>query len=117
VRLYHGTDVNSLVDLLNGHDLDAEVAAGCHCNGAPGFYLAVLRSDAEYFALRREGNIVTIDIEDEAVAELTRLGAMLQAIPMSPMSANFDGDELFIPVHLFRSFNEMREQGRIHAFL
>jgi hypothetical protein len=115
VRLYHGTDVESLVDLLNGHDLDAEVAAQRHRNGAPGFYLAVLRSDAEYFAHRRGGNIVRIDIEDEAVAELTGLGAMIQPIPMSPMSAHFDGDELFIPEHLFRSFNDMREEGRIHV--
>lgn len=116
VLLYHGSDLESLKNLLNGRDLDAGVAAELHLNGAPGFYMTVLRDDAEYFAIRRGGNIVTIEINDDAVAELTRLGARLQPLPMTPMSARFDGDEYFVPTALFHAFNTMRDQGRIRVF-
>lgn len=115
VLLYHGSDLESLENLLNGQPLDAEVAAMLHRNGSPGFYMAVLRADAEYFAIRRGGSVVTIEIEDDAVGELIMGGARLQPIPMTPMSAHFDGDELFVPVDLFDEFNMMREQGRVHV--
>ena len=108
--------MESLSKLLNGHDLDAAIAAELHRDGAPGFYMAVLRDDAEYFALRREGNILTVEIEDAAVAELIQLGASRRPIPMTQMSARFSGDEFFVSADLFDAFNAMREQGRIHVF-
>ncbi|MDQ6948822.1 MAG: hypothetical protein M3256_21830, partial [Actinomycetota bacterium] len=73
------------------------------------------RSDAEYFAARRGGNIITVEIEDDAVAQLVLLGARRQPIPMTPMSARFTGDEFFVPVHVFPTFNTLRSQGRIHV--
>lgn len=107
--------MTSLINLLNGDDLDPGVASSRHVNGAPGFYMTLDRSDAEYFAIRREGTIITIEIEDNSVAELVRLGARRQPIPTTPKSARFTGDEFFVPEHLFPTFNTMREQGRIHV--
>lgn len=116
VLLYHGSDLESLENLFNGQPLNAAVAATLHQNGSPGFYMAVLRDDAEYFGARRSGGVVTIEIEDDAVGELTTRGARRQPIPMTPMSARFQGDEFFVPVDLFDLFNALREQGRIHVY-
>jgi hypothetical protein len=116
VRLYHGSDLRSIQALLAGGELDAEIARTHHLNGAPGFYMTTERNDAEYFALRRTvGGIVAIDIDQDAIEQLLRHGASLQPIPETPMSASFDGDELYIPARLFDLFNSMRKEGRIHV--
>ena len=103
------------MSFLNGVMLDADAARARHRNGAPGFYLAVLRQDAEYFAWRRGGNILDVEVDDGAVTELIRLGATLRPIPMTPMSAHFEGNELFIPEELFSTFNEMRIGGLVNV--
>lgn len=111
--LYHGSDLESLGNLLNGRRPDAAVAAKLHLNGAPGLSMAVLMADAEYFAVRRGGNIVTIELEDDTLAELIRLAPRRQPVPMTPCplaSMAFDGDGLFVPVDLLRTFNVMRER-------
>jgi hypothetical protein len=113
VRLYHGSDVESLVDLVNGADLDAKAAEDRHRNGAPGFYMAFDAGDAEYFAARRGGSLVEVAIEEAAVAELLEAGAVQQSIPETAMSVRFAGDELYVPTSLFSCFNQMRKEGRI----
>jgi hypothetical protein len=117
VLLYHGSDPMSLAALLNGADLDATAAAGRHRDGAPGFYLAFDVGDAEYFAARSGGAVVEVVIEDAAVAELLEAGALRQPIPETPMSAQFVGDELYVPTELFLQFNKMRKESRIDVVL
>ena len=114
MRLYHGTDRDSALALLDGEDLDLYVATERHVNGAPGFYLASSQNDAVYFAARRApGSILIVDITDDALAELLAGGAIRRHIPESPGSASFEGDEVYLPPALFGTFDEMRRAARI----
>jgi hypothetical protein len=116
MRLYHGTGVEWAFELLNGDALDVTTALTHHWNGAPGFYLATEQTDAEFFALRRApGYIVAFDIDDDVIEELVVLGAVRKPIPESPGSAHFKGDEIYLPVQCFATFNSARTDGRIHA--
>lgn len=114
MRLYHGSDVESIRDLLAGTELDQTVAVDRHVNGAPGFYLATEHGDAEYFALRRSpGAVALFEVDNEVIDELIESGAVLRPVPRSPMSPVFAGDELYIPSASFDLFNAARAQGRI----
>jgi hypothetical protein len=118
MRLYHGTDVESALGLLNGDELDGTIAADRHINGAPGFYLATEEGDAEFFAIRRDlgrGAIVAFDIDDDVVDELRECGGVTGPIPRSPASPFFAGDEFYLPMTCFDVFNQACAEGRIHA--
>ena len=116
MRLYHGTDTMSLKNFLAGSGLDADVARAEHINGAPGFYMATVESDAEYFAARRTGggNVVTVDIDDDVLEEFRGLGAVQNAIPGIP-PPYFAGDEIYLPEGLFAMFNARLQEGRIRV--
>lgn len=71
MRLYHGTDVDSVLGLLNGDGLDATIASARHVNGAPGFYLATEEGDT--------GGFVPLDREPSNGSEVVA--------PIEPLSA------------------------------
>jgi hypothetical protein len=107
--------LDSAKRLCGGAPLDVSDAVALHRNGSPGFYLAYLESDAEYFAARRDGCVLAVDIDDDVVHELMEAGAVRQAIPTAPTSALFDGDELYIGLELFHLFEDHRQRGWIRV--
>jgi hypothetical protein len=114
--LYHGTDIDSAKRLLAGESLDPAKAASLKIDGPPGFFLAVERSDAEFFALRQlrgPAAVVQVDVSDAAISQLLASGAIRRPIPRGLRSPRFAGDELFIPPDLFPLFNELRNIDEI----
>ena len=110
---YHGTDVNSVVDLANGVKLDEIRATGAKIDGPVGFFLATSLYDAEYFAIRRFGGILQYNMTDEAYQELVKAGAYQQKIPAGIGDIDFVGDEFVIPTDAFDVFNELQEANQI----
>jgi hypothetical protein len=106
--------MKSLKSFRAGAGLDIDVARAEHTNGAPGFYMATDRGDAEYFATRRIGGgaVLTVEIEDDVLEELRSLGAQQKAIPGLP-PPYFAGDKIYLPEVLFALFNDRLDQGRI----
>jgi hypothetical protein len=112
--LYHGTHQHSALLLLDGADLDADVAAQNKIDGPPGFFLATELPDAEFFALRRSAGIVLrYEISENALQELERWDAVVRPVPRGRASPLFLGSELFVPTAAFRAFNELRMSGEI----
>ncbi|MBI3971021.1 MAG: hypothetical protein HY332_07000 [Chloroflexi bacterium] len=114
ILLYHSTDVASALKLLNGAPLDAGEAQTAHIDGALGFYLATLVSDAEYFALRRQGTILEYMLSSDAVAALLTAGVIRRPIPAGK-TIRFAGDELFVPPEAFSAFNRLVQEGKIRV--
>ena len=111
---YHGTDLRSAVRLLNGAPLDAAVAAAAKIDGPPGFFLATVESDADYFAARRSrGGVLRYNLSATAVARLTAAGAVPRPIPMTGDPPYFAGDEFYVPPSAFDLFNRLRASGEI----
>jgi hypothetical protein len=108
--------MTSLRNFLGGSGLNADVARAAHINGAPGFYMATVASDAEYFAARRigGGSVVIVDIDDDVVEELRSLGAVHNEIPGIP-PPYFAGDEIYLPEGLFATFNARMREKRIRV--
>ena len=108
--------MTSLRNFLAGASLDADVARAEHTNGTPGFYMATVKNDAEYFAARRlgGGNVLTIDIDDDVLEQLRNLGAEQKAIPGIPPPF-FVGDEIYLPEGLFATFNARLKEGHIRV--
>jgi len=115
IRLYHGTDIDSALKLLNGEKLSATKAKERKIDGPEGFYLATDAGDAEYFAIRRGGRgvILQYDLSAEAVARLEASGAVFRPIPAGAMPGGFSGQEFYIPNSAYDTFNELRESGHI----
>jgi RHS repeat-associated protein len=114
-RFFHGTDIESAVNLLNGAPLDAAAASARKIDGPPGFYLATEFDDAAYFAARRTGGggVIDVRMSDFALDDLLTAGATKQPIPRGPKSVHFVGDELHVPPLVFETFNRLRRRGLI----
>jgi hypothetical protein len=110
--------MRSLRNFLSGAELDSAVARAEHTNGAPGFYMATVKGDAEYFAVRKlgGGNVLSVDIDDDVLEELRWLGAEQRSIPGIP-PPYFAGDEIYLPERLFETFNARLTAGRIRVSL
>ncbi|MDH6523435.1 hypothetical protein M2163_000060 [Streptomyces sp. SAI-135] len=111
---FHGSDVKSLVDILN-KGLDASAATAGHTDGPGGFFLATHYLDAEFFALRSAGQsgVIKVKITDTAMSKLEEAGAVTRKIPESPKSPKFQGYEFHIPPSAFGLFNRLRQEGGI----
>lgn len=114
MKLYHGTDRQSALGLLNGEPLDASTAAAGKLDGPPGFFLATERDAAVYFALRRSpGAVIEYQLSGAARAELGAAGSVLRPIPAGGMAGGFPGQEYFIPNSAFDTFNRLFSAGHI----
>jgi hypothetical protein len=110
---FHGTDIASARNLLQGSPLRAEEAAARKIDGPPGFFLATEVDDAVFFALRRApGGVVAFRLSFQAVATLQAAGAIRRRIPPGK-TIQFLGDEVVIPPEAFGIFNTLRETGEI----
>jgi hypothetical protein len=100
-QLYHESDINSLLDVLNS-GLDADSAATNYTDGVGGFFLATHYDDAVFLAVRNGGGgVINVEISDSAMAQLRDAGAVSRPIPVSPKSPSFKGDEFHIPTSAF----------------
>ena len=110
--------MTSLRNFVAGAVLDIAMALTQHTNGSPGFYMATVKSDAEYFAIRKigGGNVLTLEIEAGVLQELRALGAVQRAIPGIP-PPYFLGDEIYLPEKLFVTFNTRLNEGGIRVHL
>ncbi|WP_167542949.1 SpvB/TcaC N-terminal domain-containing protein [Pseudoalteromonas prydzensis] len=114
IVLYHGTDVQSALRILNGEPLNAVIASGNKIDGLPGFYLATDYNDAEFFALRRgEGAVIKFMISNKALGGLNANGASFNKIPIGGFKA--DGYEFLVPPEAFGTFNSYRKAQEIVA--
>lgn len=112
---YHGSDIESLVDVLN-NGLDAGRAAQKYTDGPGGFFVATHSSDAEFFATRHgTGGVIKVTISDGAMTQLRDAGANLRPIPRGAKSPIFAGDELHIPATAFDLFNGLKSSGAIRV--
>ncbi|KOO60056.1 hypothetical protein WH43_00045 [Rheinheimera sp. KL1] len=112
IVLYHGTDVQSALRLLNGEPLSAQVASGNKIDGLPGFYLATDYDDAVFFAARRgEGAVIQFIISNKALGGLNANGAYFQKIPVGGFRA--DGYEYLVAPQAFGAFNTFRNGKEI----
>jgi hypothetical protein len=110
---FHGTDIVSARNLLQGSPLSAEEAAARKIDGPPGFFLATEMDDAVFFALRRApGGVVIFRLSFQAVETLQAVGAVRRRIPPG-QAIQFLGDEVVIPPKAFEVFNTLRETGEI----
>jgi hypothetical protein len=110
---FHGTDIVSARNLLQGSPLSAEEAAARKIDGPPGFFLATEVDDAVFFALRRApGGVVAFRLSFQAVETLQVVGAIRRRIPPG-QTIQFLGDEVVIPPEAFGVFNVLRETGEI----
>lgn len=108
-RYFHGTDAASAIGLLNGNPLDAHAATSMKIDGPPGFFLASLESEAEFFALRRSSPVVLrYNLSENAVTQLQAAGALIRLIPRGPRSPFFQGNELHVPPSAFVLFDQLR---------
>jgi hypothetical protein len=111
---YHGTDLDSAVELANGAPLDAETAAARYTDGPGGFFTATHYEDAEYFGLRKApGAVLDVTFSRTAMDALHEAGAVVRDIPRSPKSPNFVGQEFHIPTSAFDVLNNLRSAGEI----
>lgn len=113
---YHGTDVESALNLLNGGKLKAASAAARKIDGPAGFFLATHLDDAAFFAGRRSGTILEFRFTDAARRELNAAGVLRRPIPGGPKSPRFLGDELHIQPDQFDLFNRLLDSGDIRIF-
>jgi hypothetical protein len=61
---YHGSNVNSVIDILN-NSLDASKAAASYTDGPGGFFMATKEGGAEFFAVRNgPGAVIKIRMSD-----------------------------------------------------
>jgi len=110
---FHGTDIVSARNLLQGSPLSAEEAAARKIDGPPGFFLATEIDDAVFFALRRApGGVVAFRLSFPAVETLQAAGLIRRRIPPGK-TIQFLGDEVVIPMEAFGVFNRLRETGEI----
>jgi len=110
---FHGTDIASARNLLQGNPLSVEEAAVRKIDGPPGFFLATEVDDAVFFALRRApGGVVEFHLSLQAVETLQDAGATRRRIPPGK-TIRFLGDEVVIPPEAFGVFNTLRETGEI----
>ena len=110
---FHGTDIVSARNLLQGSPLSAEEAAAHKIDGPPGFFLATEVDDAVFFALRRApGGVVAFRLTLRAVETLQAAGAIRRRIPPGK-AIQFLGEEVVIPPEAFGVFNALRETGAI----
>jgi hypothetical protein len=111
--LYHGSDTDSVLDILN-NGLDASKAAANHTDGPGGFFMGTHAGDAEFFAVRNgSGAVITVEISDSAMAQLMDAGTVSRPIPAGPNSPTFEGYEFHVPTSGFDLFNQLRSAGEI----
>lgn len=111
--LYHGTDADSALRLVNGEPLDAAKAAALKIDGPRGFFLATEYDDAEYFALRRvRGAVLRFEVSGTAFGQLSGVGLAQGPIPSGWLFTPV-GDELVVFVDAFDLFNDLRSVGEI----
>jgi RHS repeat-associated protein len=109
---FHGTDVKSGLNFLNGEGLNAIKAASSKIDGSAGFFLATNSSDAMFFAARRSpGTVLQYNLTGNAMRELSAT-SIFRTIP-SGATSTFVGSELIIPHTSFRTFNNLRRAGDI----
>lgn len=110
---FHGTDRDTALHLLNGGRLDAATAAKLKIDGPDGFFLATLREEAEFFAVRRRnGAVLEFQFSDAARKQLDAAGLIRQPIPPGK-TARFQGDELIVKPDQFDLFNRLLDNGDI----
>jgi hypothetical protein len=111
--LYHGSNIDSLLDILN-NGLNAGKAAANYTDGPGGFFLATHVGDAEFFAVRNgRGAVINFSVSDSAMASLKESGASMRPIARGPKSPEFEGAEFHVPASSFELFNRLRERGEI----
>jgi len=115
LTFFHGTDMTSALQLLNGAALDAATAGARKIDGPPGFFLAAEESDAEHFAARRGrgGAVLRFELSPSAAQQLMGAGAVRRPIPTGPRSPAFAGDELHVPPGAYDLFDRLRRAGEI----
>jgi hypothetical protein len=95
---FHGTDIASARNLLQGSPLSAVKAAARKIDGPPGFFLATEVEDAVFFALRRApGEVVALRLACQAVETLQAAGAIRRRIPPGK-TIQFLGDNVLTGV-------------------
>lgn len=115
MRLFHGTDPDSALALVNGQHLDIGRVQQRHVHGELGFYLAEECSDAEAFgAYHGPSAVIAFDVDDDAMAELETAGARLRRIAGTP-PPYFRGRELYVPPGAFQLFDRLRARGAVRA--
>ena len=110
--MFHGTDVDSALSFLNGRALNAAIAAGKKVDGPAGFFMATVKGDAVFFAARRAGTVLEVNLSERAVRALRSQGMIQQAIPPGK-TARFAGDEFIVPTRAFGTFNDLLQAGEI----
>jgi hypothetical protein len=110
-----GASVASGLGFLNGMVLEETEARSRKIDGDPGFFLAEIKDDAAFFALRRQGTIIAIRLSAQAYRQLTTAGMVRRPIPKGFL-VTFLGDELWIPPDAFAAFNQLRIAGEIDFF-
>lgn len=114
MRLFHGTDARDAYSLVAGAPLSPEAAAASKIDGPPGFFLATVEADAEFFAARRSlGAVIVVEVEEDAVAALKAAGMVQQRITVTDSSPFFTGDEVIVPVGAFAVYNSLLAAERI----
>ncbi|WP_327584612.1 DNRLRE domain-containing protein [Nonomuraea sp. NBC_00507] len=114
MTFYHGSDVPSLLDILN-NGLDPAKATGQRKESPEaGFYLATEYVDAlDFVGYYHQGGIIDVKMSGKAFKQLIFAGAQLRPIPRGPKSPDYKGLEFFIPKSAFGLFNRLREGNEI----
>lgn len=118
IDLFHGSDISSLVNLLNGAPLDQMIATE---NKFPperglseiGFFLTPDREAAEGFAFRRAGNVITFSFTPSALEGVISAGSIIRPIAPFGRSSISPGIELIVLPSAFPTFNSLRSSGQI----
>ncbi|KZN46598.1 hypothetical protein [Pseudoalteromonas luteoviolacea] len=121
ILLFHGTNLESAIVLLNGAPLEIGKALELrHDLGDPGFYLATDFAVAEHFAytqggLKGDGGVVlAYYLSNSALTSLMSKGSHFRQIP-SASTFRPTGYEFYVPPTAFNQFNASRASGDIRV--
>ncbi|MCH2087217.1 MAG: hypothetical protein MK175_08530 [Pseudoalteromonas sp.] len=121
IFLYHGTNLESAIALLNGAPLEIGKALELrHDLGDPGFYLATDFAVAEHFAytqggLKGDGGaVLAYYLRNSALTSLMSKGSHFRQIP-SARTFRPTGYEFYVPPTAFNQFNASRASGDIRV--
>lgn len=111
---YHGTSLSAALSLLNGAELNLEIALEQKIDGPPGFYLADDADVAAFFAVRRApGTVLRYTISAAATSTLLARGATIAPIPQGAFPTAFPGRQFVLLPGLFSQFNRLRRIGAV----
>lgn len=110
--LFHGSDLASAHSLLSGARLDESKAARRKVDGPPGFFLATHPDDASFFAARRGGTLLIVEMAEDVYRDLRRRGMVGHPIP-GPRPPFFKVHEIVILVVLLARVNAFLDSGDV----